>query len=426
MMTAFLKWTLAAGAAFIIVGCAANAEQALDCGLGRQLDAGGESFCVYSQEIIETGFACPDGLEHQRAYGDLVVCGAGTGLPEGFRDEVARQYDESLIPERDATLCLTDDECARGLACEGGVCVSSEPAASVGCDDDSGCAPGELCERSGDLTTGTCQPSPPAPVACAVDADCPSGEACVDGECSRGGDECDGVDANGDGVIACDETAVCDQGVACSPDDACTDDADCAPGQACMAGACEGEPGAECDGVDVNGDGVIDCDEVLAECADNGECAAGQSCVDGRCEGDGADACVVDADCAIGSLCLGGVCVVDGGEVCDDGIDNDGDGLLDCADETCARDANCVMQGMCLADADCAAGEICVEGACQDASDRDGDGVEDAVDNCPHVANADQLDVDGDGVGDACAGALRCQADADCGADQQCVDGMCL
>ena len=34
--------------------------------------------------------------------------------------------------------------------------------------------------------------------------------------------------------------------------------------------------------------------------------------------------------------------------------------------------------------------------------DSDRDGVIDALDNCPHVANRDQQDTDGDGVGDAC------------------------
>ncbi len=35
-------------------------------------------------------------------------------------------------------------------------------------------------------------------------------------------------------------------------------------------------------------------------------------------------------------------------------------------------------------------------------SDFDNDGVEDSLDNCPLVANADQTDTDGDGLGDAC------------------------
>jgi hypothetical protein len=34
--------------------------------------------------------------------------------------------------------------------------------------------------------------------------------------------------------------------------------------------------------------------------------------------------------------------------------------------------------------------------------DEDGDGVPDVLDNCPHIANADQADADGDGVGDVC------------------------
>jgi uncharacterized protein (TIGR03382 family) len=34
--------------------------------------------------------------------------------------------------------------------------------------------------------------------------------------------------------------------------------------------------------------------------------------------------------------------------------------------------------------------------------DTDGDGIPDALDNCPFVANPNQLDTDGDGIGDAC------------------------
>jgi subtilisin family serine protease len=41
--------------------------------------------------------------------------------------------------------------------------------------------------------------------------------------------------------------------------------------------------------------------------------------------------------------------------------------------------------------------------------DRDGDGVADAADNCPAVANADQADLDGNGIGDACELGSLCE-----------------
>lgn len=34
--------------------------------------------------------------------------------------------------------------------------------------------------------------------------------------------------------------------------------------------------------------------------------------------------------------------------------------------------------------------------------DRDGDGIADAIDNCPDIFNPGQADFDGDGIGDAC------------------------
>ena len=39
---------------------------------------------------------------------------------------------------------------------------------------------------------------------------------------------------------------------------------------------------------------------------------------------------------------------------------------------------------------------------CNTSMDTDGDGIEDNVDNCPTIANTNQLDTDGDGIGDVC------------------------
>ena len=62
-----------------------------------------------------------------------------------------------------------------------------------------------------------------------------------------------------------------------------------------------------------------------------------------RCLADGA--CRVDTQCEPGQVCLDGACVGGAREICDNGIDDNGDGDIDCDDAECALLPVCVLAG---------------------------------------------------------------------------------
>jgi len=112
-----------------------------------------------------------------------------------------------------------------------------------------------------------------------------------------------------------------------------------------------------CDGIDNNGNGLID--EGFADTDGDGVA----DCVDNCPEVANPDQADLDGN-GIGDACE----EPEVEEICD-GIDNNGDGLID-----------------------------------EGFADTDGDGVADCIDNCLYYYNPDQADTDGDGIGDICGG----------------------
>ncbi len=216
--------------------------------------------------------------------------------------------------------------------------------------------------------------------------------------------ECDGT--GGGTGLTCGAGTVEVDGV-CVPDSPLA----CGPGTVEAAGECVPDLGAVC------GDGTV---------AVGGQCVP---VVDVAC---GPDTALVDGACLCASACADadadGVCDAFDAETCGDGVDNEGDGLSDCADPDCAADPVCGPELVCddgidndfdglpdCADPDCAPDPACgPEVICDDAVDNDFDGLVDCDDpDCGgHPFCVPELDCE-DGIDNDLDGAIDC-ADPDC------------
>ena len=141
----------------------------------------------------------------------------------------------------------------------------------------------------------------------------------------------DGIDNNGDGLTDCEDVATCNGMPSATPGTVCGPD-----GQK-HENICN-------DGLSNDGDALIDC-------------------VDPDCDG---------KSCGNGCVCGGGIKTEDA-SACGNGIDDDGDGLTDCMDSNCTGEP-------CGTECECGGDGLKHQTNCDLGADGDGDGWEGCID----------------------------------------------
>ena len=221
--------------------------------------------------------------------------------------------------------------CDDGVACTNDGCdeatdMCENVAEDTGCDDELFCNGPEVC----DVVAG-CQPG--------LSPSCDDGITCTVDSCNTTTDACSNIAIN----TGCDNGQFCDGTEICDPLIGC---------QAGTAVDCSDVPALEC--------GAGFCDEVTDSCVvtpindgdpcDDGDaCTTTDFCATGFCVGAG----TLCGNGTVDAVC-GEVCEPGAGEICNDSVDNDFDGLVDCADPDCCEDL--VQQGCGL---DCQPAAFC-------------------------------------------------------------------
>ena len=248
----------------------------------------------------------------------------------------------------DGDACTVGDKCAAGV-CVGGVapvcndnnactndacdptsgCVYS-PMAGVACNDMDSCTTGDQCDSAGSCKGG------PGP-------NCNDGNSCTADTCDKA-NGCINLPTSG---TVCSGNGICFVGSckvsnpACADSDACTFDSGTPPANCTHVKiVCDDKNPCTDDSCDPTS-GLCKFNNNAAACDDGNACTVSDVCSAGTCASgtgmkcDDGDSCTTDACDKTGTCAHTTIVGCGFGEICGDGVDNDGDSKIDCADSEC-------------------------------------------------------------------------------------------
>ena len=331
--------------------------------------------------VSRSGLACAGGV----CTGAAKVCDDKNECTKDSCDDATGNC--AAEKSSDGAVCDDKSACTQKDVCTAGVCAG----AKLTCDDTNPCTD-DACDATKGCTTT------------ANKATCHDGNACTTGDVCK-----DSACAAGTVVTACDDknpctTDTCDKVKGCvhaNSTAACNDADACTDADACVNGACGGQPKV-CNDANLCTDDS--CDKVkgciltnnTAPCSDSSVCTPEDKCAAGKCVGG------APIKCDDGNPCTTDTC----------------DPKLGCqfkavADKTVCNDGN----GCTTGDA-CTAGKCSGAGkSCDDSNPCTTDGC--AADKCANAPNTNPCN-----DGDSCTQDDKCNANGKCvGANPlKCVD----